>query len=120
MNTQKKSLSSKGQYLLFIGVFIVPTFLLFGLFTLYPMVKGMYISLFDWTGSASNMKFVGLDNYRKLFEDAIIPRTIYHDYFLVFWKVIFIMLIAIFFAVGCVYHWCHDIGCIPDYDRYYQ
>lgn len=97
--SRKKRLRSKGHFM-FILVFIVPTFLLFGLFTLYPMARGMYISLFDWTGSASSMKFVGWENYRQLFNDAIIPRTIYHDYFLVFWKVIFIMLLATFFAVA--------------------
>ncbi|MCD9022418.1 carbohydrate ABC transporter permease [Cohnella silvisoli] len=97
---RNKKLYSKGQYTWFLIVFIVPTFALFCLLTLYPMVRGVYTSFFDWTGTSSKMTFIGLDNYRKLFDDEIIPRTIQHDYFLVFWKVLLILLFATVFAVA--------------------
>lgn len=46
------------------------------------------------------MNFIGIDNYRELFADPIIPTAIANDYFLIFWKVILILLFAVFFAVA--------------------
>lgn len=100
MAERNKKWYSKGQYASFLIVFVLPTFALFCLLTLYPMARGVYTSLFDWSGMSSNMTFIGLDNYRRLFDDEIIPRTIRHDYFLVFWKVVLILLLATLFAVA--------------------
>ncbi|MFC5652274.1 carbohydrate ABC transporter permease [Paenibacillus solisilvae] len=91
---------TSSQRLLFLAVFIWPTFILFCLVTLYPMAKGIYTSLFEWTGSSSSMKFIGLDNYAQMWRDKIILQAIWHDYFLVFWKVLLIMALATLFAVG--------------------
>jgi len=91
---------SKKQRNLFIMFCIVPTFLMFAVFTLYPLVSGLYCSFFDWSGSSNVKTFIGLDNYKKLFQDSIIPKTIIHDYFLVATKVVGIMVMALFFAVA--------------------
>lgn len=85
---------------LFIATFTVPTFILFALITLYPLIKGLYLSLFKWSGFAANMQFIGLKNYTVLMHDPIFPKTVEHDFYLVFWKVVFIMLISTFFAVA--------------------
>src|SRR5690625_6301026 len=79
---------SKKQRNLFIMFCIVPTFLMFAVFTLYPLVSGLYYSFFDWSGSSNVKTFIGLDNYKELFQDSIIPKTIIHDYFLVATKVV--------------------------------
>lgn len=91
---------SKKQKYLFLAFCLVPTFVLFAVFTLYPLFNGLYYSLFSWSGSSSNVKFIGFENYVRLFNDSIIPKTIYHDYFLVVTKVIGIMILATFFAVA--------------------
>ncbi|AKG03537.1 ABC transporter permease [Salimicrobium jeotgali] len=91
---------SKKQRYLFLAFCLVPTFLMFALFTLYPLVNGLYYSFFQWSGSSSVAEFTGFDNYRKLFNDEIIPATIWHDYFLVITKIIGIMILATFFAVA--------------------
>lgn len=91
---------SKKQKYLFLAFCLVPTFILFAIFTLYPLFSGLYYSFFDWSGSSSNKVFIGFDNYIKLFQDTIIPDTIIHDYFLVVTKVIGIMVLAMFFAVA--------------------
>ncbi|WP_077624631.1 carbohydrate ABC transporter permease [Sediminibacillus massiliensis] len=91
---------SKKQKYLFLAFCLLPTFILFAVFTLYPLFNGLYYSLFAWSGSSSVAEFVGFDNYVKLFNDSIIPRTIYHDYFLVVTKIIGIMILAVFFAVA--------------------
>ncbi|WP_337017407.1 sugar ABC transporter permease [Oceanobacillus massiliensis] len=91
---------SKKQKYIFLAICLVPTFLMFAVFTLYPLFSGLYYSFFDWSGSAQNKEFIGFDNYIQLFNDAIIPNTIIHDYFLVVTKVIGIMILAMFFAVA--------------------
>ncbi|PBB07042.1 carbohydrate ABC transporter permease [Salimicrobium humidisoli] len=91
---------SKKQRYLFLAFCLVPTFLMFALFTLYPLFNGLYYSFFQWSGSSSLAEFTGFDNYRKLFSDEIIPATIWHDYFLVITKIIGIMILATFFAVA--------------------
>ncbi|GGA66771.1 carbohydrate ABC transporter permease [Ornithinibacillus halotolerans] len=91
---------SKKQKYTFLAFCLLPTFILFAIFTLYPLFSGLYFSFFDWSGSSSNKEFIGFANYIKLFNDVIIPKTIIHDYFLVVTKIIGIMILAIFFAVA--------------------
>ncbi len=91
---------SKKQKYLFLAFCLVPTMIMFSIFTLYPLFNGLYYSLFSWSGSSSAAEFTGLSNYAKLFNDSIIPRTIFHDYFLVVTKVFGIMILATFFAVA--------------------
>jgi len=88
------------QRILFLIFCLVPTILVFLVFTVYPLVNGLYLSFFDWSGMSSNKDFIGLENYKELFRDPIIPKTIWHDYFLVVGKVIGIMVLATFFAVA--------------------
>src|SRR5690625_231885 len=91
---------TKRQKYLFLAFCLLPTFLLFLIFTVYPMVNGLYVSFFKWSGASDVKTFIGLDNYKELLRDTRIPKTIWHDYFLVFTKVIGIMLLATFFAVA--------------------
>ncbi|UTR09868.1 sugar ABC transporter permease [Evansella sp. LMS18] len=91
---------TKKQKYLFLAFCLVPTFILFAVFTLYPLISGLYYSFFSWSGSAANREFVGVGNYVRLFNDGIIPRTIMHDYFLVVTKVFGIMILSMYFAVA--------------------
>jgi len=91
---------SKKQKYMFLAFCLIPTFIMFAVFTLYPLFSGLYYSFFDWSGSSENKEFIGIANYIQLVKDAIIPDTIIHDYFLVVTKVIGIMMMALFFAVA--------------------
>lgn len=93
-------MTAKRKRALFIATFILPTFSLYCIFTLYPIAKALYISFFDWSGSSENMKYIGVGNFRDLYADSIIYKAIGNDYFLIFWKVVGIMLLATFFAVA--------------------
>ena len=90
----------KSQRVTFLLFCILPTLILFAVFTIYPLVNGLYNSFFDWSGSSADKQFIGLQNYVKLFNDPIIPKTIWNDYFLVVTKVFGIMVLATFFAVA--------------------
>ncbi|MBB6731306.1 carbohydrate ABC transporter permease [Cohnella zeiphila] len=95
-----KARSSNWQRGVFIGTFIVPTFVFFCIFTIYPVVRALYYSLFDWSGMSENKTFIGLGNFRDMFRDPIVWRAIGNDYFLVAGKIAGIMLVATFFAVA--------------------
>ena len=84
---------------IFLAFCILPALILFCVFTIYPLFNGLYMSFFKWSGLSGNKSFVGLLNYRRLFADKVVPKTILHDYYLVVVKVIFIMFLAILFAV---------------------
>ena len=47
-------------------IFIIPFFLVFAVFWIYPLFNGMYLSLFDWSGLGEK-EFVGIDNFKNLF-----------------------------------------------------
>jgi N-acetylglucosamine transport system permease protein len=92
--------TAKWQRNVFIAIFILPTLAFFSVFTIYPVVQGLYYSFFDWSGMSNNKTFIGFDNFTEMFHDPIIWRAIGNDYFLVAGKVIGIMALATFFAVA--------------------
>lgn len=54
-----------------IGMFLLPFLLLYGGFTVWPLIATMLYSLFDWDGIGPLENFVGLDNYRAVAEDPL-------------------------------------------------
>jgi multiple sugar transport system permease protein len=51
-------------------LFALPYLVIFSVFLLYPLVKGLYMSLFDWNAFApSQSEFILLDNYVRMFQD---------------------------------------------------
>ncbi|HET7658712.1 MAG TPA: sugar ABC transporter permease [Bacillales bacterium] len=91
---------SKKQKYTFLVFCLLPTLIVFFVLTVFPLCKGLYLSFFDWSGSSAHKTFVGLENYRQLLHDPIIPKTIWHDYFLVVTKVFGIMILSTYFAVA--------------------
>ncbi len=51
-------------------IFILPGIIGFLAFNLGPMLYSLYLSFMEWN-ILTPMKFVGLDNYRKLFQDSL-------------------------------------------------
>lgn len=48
---------------------LVPAILLYFVFRLYPIVQGIYLSLFRWSGFSPDKQFIGFDNFIVLFQD---------------------------------------------------
>ncbi|MGW5365076.1 carbohydrate ABC transporter permease [Actinopolymorpha pittospori] len=65
-STWRQFLTSRWCY-----VFMLPSLVLAGMFTFYPMVMSWYFSFLDWTGFTADRNFVGLDNYRELIDDPM-------------------------------------------------
>ncbi|GGS66900.1 carbohydrate ABC transporter permease [Streptomyces cinerochromogenes] len=87
----------KGQYRFVAGFLLVPV-ALYVVFVIWPYIQTFGYSLTDWKGQSQTFRFVGLDNYRKLFQDDVFIEAIGHNIlFLVLIPVITILL-ALFFA----------------------
>lgn len=92
--------TAKRQRNLFIATFILPTLAFFGMFTIYPVIKGLYYSFFDWSGMSKNKEFIGFDNFKEMWHDPIVWKAVGNDYLLVAGKVVGIMFLATLFAVA--------------------
>lgn len=94
LSGMKKSRSTK----LFIAVFVLPTFLVYCIFGIYPVINSFITSFYKWSGYSDVITFVGTKNYERLFSDGVFFKSIWHDLILLFWKEIFIIAIALFLA----------------------
>jgi len=56
---------------LWIPVFLLPFLVLYGGFTLWPLVATAFYSLFSWDGVQPLTDFVGLGNYQRIWSDPI-------------------------------------------------
>lgn len=51
--------------------FLLPTIVLYGVFTVYPIIGSYWYSFLDWNGFEAIKTFVGLDNYREALSDPL-------------------------------------------------
>lgn len=51
--------------------FYVPALVLFAVFSIYPLISGISLSLTNWNGYSRSKAFVGLDNYLRLLDDEV-------------------------------------------------
>lgn len=56
--------------------FLLPTVLFMIVFLYYPLLRGIPIAFTDWDGFSKTSNFVGLDNFRRIFQDINIPRDL--------------------------------------------
>ncbi|SFT92613.1 carbohydrate ABC transporter permease [Arthrobacter sp. ov118] len=63
--------------------FILPAFLIYAAFLLYPLGRAVHLSLFEWDG-LSLATFVGLDNYVSLLSDERLKGAFGHALVFVF------------------------------------
>jgi ABC-type sugar transport system permease subunit len=54
-----------------IVLFLLPASALYFFFFLFPTLRALVYSLYDWSGFGTDMEFIGLDNYIELFDDKI-------------------------------------------------
>jgi ABC-type sugar transport system permease subunit len=51
--------------------FVLPALILYSMFFMYPALRAFWVSLHDWTGFGSNMVYIGLGNYRQMWNDGL-------------------------------------------------
>jgi raffinose/stachyose/melibiose transport system permease protein len=63
---------------LLIALFLLPAFILFLLFVIYPIFRSIYFSMFDWNGLGPAVDFVGLENFKTILTDKVFTKALWN------------------------------------------
>jgi N-acetylglucosamine transport system permease protein len=74
----------KRAHTLFIGAFLLPATLLYGLFVVWPVAQAFAFSLYRWRGVSEQKTFIGLENFTRLFADPIFWQALKHNFQILF------------------------------------
>lgn len=87
-------------------LFLLPAFILFCIFILYPLLYGLYISFTNYGGFNIKPDFVGLDNYKRLFSDQYFIISLKNNliYTLLFVPLTIIVSLLSAVAVNNIFH----------------
>jgi raffinose/stachyose/melibiose transport system permease protein len=58
-------------------LFLLPIFLLLGIFNYFPALSGLYHAFTDWDGQCKAV-FIGFDNFRKLADDIVFFKGVWN------------------------------------------
>ena len=61
------------------GWFIAPFLVLFALFVIWPLLRGLYLSFTDANISGDAASFIGLDNYTEALDDPLVWESLGHS-----------------------------------------
>ncbi|MBK8046075.1 MAG: sugar ABC transporter permease [Anaerolineales bacterium] len=81
-------------------LFVLPQFLFFSIFLLYPIFRGLQISLYDWKIMLKDQQFVGLANYAALLNDQIFRETMVNTVYFMILTVAINIVLALLVATG--------------------
>lgn len=59
-----------------VNFFYLPALVLFAIFTIYPLISGVSLSLTNWDGYSASHAFVGAANYGRLLTDPIFRTSL--------------------------------------------
>lgn len=77
--------------------FILPAYIPFLIFTVYPLLEGVRLSLYDAT--LKGQTFIGLENFKQLFQDEAFVRGLQNTVFFVVGVVPVALFLSLFIAV---------------------
>ena len=81
-------------------LFILPHYFFFAVFLLFPIVRGLYISLFDWKIMGKTQQFIGFANYQALSKDQIFWESLGNTVQFMLMTVAINMVLALFVAAA--------------------
>lgn len=82
-------------------LFSLPYLLLFTVFLLYPLLKGLYMSFFNWDAVfPAQSTFVGLQNYSQMFADPLFWKSLQNTVYFVILTVPPLLVVPLFLALG--------------------
>ncbi|HID11854.1 MAG TPA: sugar ABC transporter permease [Candidatus Latescibacteria bacterium] len=82
-----------------IALFIMPAFIMYGVFMVYPYIRAFYIGLTDWRGVSTQMSFIGLENFWTMLHDPYFWNALKNTSFFTVTNGTIVPVIALFFAV---------------------
>ena len=83
-------------------LFVLPALTLFFVFSLYPFFKVFQLSVFEWDGISTAMKFVGFENFRDImFSNPIWWKSMLNAGYITLLALVFQNALALFLALAC-------------------
>ncbi len=59
-----------------VALFLAPALVVFLAFVIYPILRSVYFSMFNWKGFGPAVDFVGLQNYADIFKDQVFMKAV--------------------------------------------
>lgn len=94
-------------------LFLLPAILIFSVFVFWPILYTFYLSFFDWNMIRPTMEFVGLENYRDVFQDSETYRVMGNT--LVYIVILVLLNFVIPYVFAFVLHFL-----IPKYKEFFK
>lgn len=79
--------------------FYVPAIILMIAFIAYPLCNAIYLSFFQWNGYSVNKEFIGIGNYKAMFEDKVFISSLKNTLIYGFGSTIFQQIIGLSLAL---------------------
>ena len=86
----------RSQYL----IMLLPMLILYLVFTVYPVIQGIFYSFTDWDGINSNFNMIGLDNYKNFFTDFVVLTPLKNTFIYAFFVTILQNICALTLALA--------------------
>ena len=74
--------------------YLAPALIVYALFALWPFIHSIYLSFFSWDGIGPR-KYVGLANYKAIFDNGELRSAFVHSFILIFFYSVLPTLIAL-------------------------
>lgn len=78
LGMQARSRTRRGKVFTIL-LFLLPPLVLYTYLVIYPVVQGMYLSVYKWNGLGAPTDFVGLGNYSLLLHDPVFLSAFGHN-----------------------------------------
>src|SRR5690625_6687892 len=88
--------TGKSKWVIVLGIF--PALLIYIVFGIVPIIQSFYYSVMEWDG-LTEMTFIGLDNFKKIFKDPIFWNSAKNNIYVVAASVLGQIPIALFIAI---------------------
>jgi raffinose/stachyose/melibiose transport system permease protein len=97
---QKRSRSPRRvQDYVTIILFLLPALILFFVFLVYPILRSMYYSTFNWNGLGPAINFVAIKNFKQILTDKIFLKAIQNGILLVIFSLTLQLPLSLLLAI---------------------
>jgi raffinose/stachyose/melibiose transport system permease protein len=82
-----------------IFLFLLPAFVIFFLFIIYPIIRAVYFSMFNWNGMGPATIYVGLNNFKQILTDQVFMKSIGNNLLIVILSIAIQLPLALMLAI---------------------
>lgn len=101
--TKKTSLLSRMKKYKMFYFFIAPFFILFSVFSLFPIIASFFIGFTEWNGMGTP-EWVGFENYVRLYHDPVFIKSLLNTLYIWFFSTVLTLGLAFILAFMVNYY----------------